>query len=495
MKKRLKPRRFACLLFTMAAALSGILSGCAGSGAREGVSAGMARENITPPVGGRMAGHFYERLSTGIHDSLWAKAMVLEQGGKKYAFVFCDLIGLTLPVSDSARAQASALTGIPVKNILVAAVHSHTGPLFYGFQHTYYHKKALAEHHGQDPHEKMDYPRFLARRIALAVKRADARLAPVSLQVGVATQKGLAFNRRYYMKDGHVRFNPGPLNPDIVRPAGPVDTDLGIVLIRNRQTRKWAGGLTVFAMHADCIGGSEISADYPYYLQQTLKKKFGKDFISAFAIGTCGDINDIDPKVNRPMYSEAHTAEIGRTIGETVIKTVPDLKPVTSPALAMLSTTILLPLQVPSPAQIDSARELINNLYKVRETGKYLASAGGESGNFLERVRMSKYLTLKDRKESIPAEVQVFRVDSTTALVGLPGELFVDLGLAIKKASPFKHTIILTVCNDRISYIPTRKGFREGSYEVTNSVVKPGSGEMLVSTAIKLLHQLKDDSR
>jgi hypothetical protein len=118
--------------------------------------------------------------------------------------------------------------------------------------------------------------------------------------------------------------------------------------------------------------------------------------------------------------------------------------------------------------------------------------AGGEAGDFLKRVEMSKYLNLSKRKTEVAVEVQVFRMDSETAIVGLPGEIFVELGLAIKKASPFKNTIVMTVCNDKTSYIPTRKAFTEGSYEVTNAVVKPGAGEMLVQTAVKLLREIKN---
>jgi len=89
-------------------------------------------------------------------------------------------------------------------------------------------------------------------------------------------------------------------------------------------------------------------------------------------------------------------------------------------------------------------------------------------------------------------DVQVVRFDSETALVCLPCEIFVELGLAIKEASPFKNTIVQSICNDRPSYVPTKKAFTEGSYEVTNARVKSGAGEMLVETAINLLKQAKD---
>lgn len=458
---------------------------------QSGLMGSIAQINITPPIGSRLAGHFYEMLSTGVHDSLWAKAMVLKQGKEKFAFVFCDLIGLNVKVSANARALASAKTGIPVKNILIAATHSHTGPLFYGFQYNYFHEKALAEK-GMDPHEKVDYSEFLIHQIIKAIVKADGDIRPVEVEVGASGQETLSFNRRYYMKDGTVVFNPGPLNPDIVRPAGPIDPAVGILMLKNLESQKYEGGLTVFAMHADCIGGTEISADYPFYLEENLKNKLGKNFISAFALGPSGDINDVDVKKDQPIYSASNTKEIGETLGETVIKEMPKLNVINRPALKMLSTTLSLPLQVPSKAQIDSAKELINNLYLVRETGRYLANAGGESGDFLKRVEMSKYIALQSQKTFVEVEVQVFRIDPETVIVGMPGELFVELGLAIKKGSPFKNTIVMTVCNDKTSYIPTMKAFAEGSYEVTNSILKPGSGEMLVETAVKLMKRIKN---
>jgi neutral ceramidase len=479
-------KTFLLVLFFLASGAFAVAQGPGGM-----LKGNMAQVNITPPVGCRLAGHFYEIFSTGVHDSLWAKAMVLEQGKEKFAFVFCDLIGLTVDVSANARQQASAKTGIPVKNIVITAAHSHTGPLFYGFQHTYFHRRALAVGKGQDPHERIDYSRFLVRKIVAAIVKANAGMHPVQLAAGIGEQKGLSFNRRYYMKHGPVLFNPGPLNPDIAGPAGPIDSSIGILMLRDDRSRQYEGGVTVFAMHADCIGGTEISADYPYFLEQTLKGRWGKRFISAFSLGPSGDINDVDVTKNQPIYSAANTERIGQTLGKTVINTVPGLPVINRPALAMLSAKIMLPLQVPTKEQIDSARVLINGLYEVKKTGRYLANAGGESGDFLKRVEMSKYLALADRKKAVQVEVQVFRIDAETAIVGLPGEIFVELGLAIKKRSPFKNTIVMTVCNDKTSYIPTQKAFGEGSYEVTNAIVKSGDGEMLVATALKLLGEIK----
>ena len=78
------------------------------------------------------------------------------------------------------------------------------------------------------------------------------------------------------------------------------------------------------------------------------------------------------------------------------------------------------------------------------------------------------------------------------AIVTLPGEDFVNLGRAIKQNSPFKNTIIIELANAvETCYIPTRAAYAGGSYEVTNSTVKPGSGEMLVEAALKLLREAR----
>jgi len=92
--------------------------------------------------------------------------------------------------------------------------------------------------------------------------------------------------------------------------------------------------------------------------------------------------------------------------------------------------------------------------------------------------------------DTLPLEVQVFRLSKDVALVGLPGEVFVDLGLAIKKASPFATTLVVELCQDAPGYIPTTKAFKEGSYETVNSRVAPGGGEMMAEAAVRLLKEL-----
>jgi len=441
-----------------------------------GLQAAVAEVDITPPLGHRMAGYFNERLATGTHDPLKAKAIVLAQDTEKMALLFCDLLGVSLHVSTNARTRISAQTGIPASHILIAATHTHTGPLFDDVRRDFFHEQARAKS-GKDPHEEIYYPDFLVEKLVKVASEAHAKLAPATVSTGIAKREGLAFNRRYHMRDGRVVFNPGVLNTNIVKPAGPVDPSVGIVFVRDAARDQPLGGLTVFACHCDTVGGTEYGADYPHFLEQTLRGKLGADYCSAFAAGTCGDLNHINVALKESLPRYGITERIGSALGQTVLESLPKLDRVTKPRLAVRSVTLQMPLQEVTPEQVRAAREK-------------MPSFDGNQLGFTERVEATKALDLAARGKTWPMEVQVFRLDNDTALVGLPGEIFCDLGLAIKAASPFKRTTVMSVCNDRPSYVPTKKAFAEGSYEVTNSRVKPGGGEILVEAAVKLLKKL-----
>jgi len=438
------------------------------------VSVGVAAEDITPPKGWRMAGYFSERVSTGTHDPLAARAIVFAQGDDRAALVFCDLIGIPLRVSREARRRASETTGIPAANIAILATHTHTGPLFFGPLREHFHQTAIAKE-GRDPHEPIDYSAALVEKIADVVARAQAVARPAEIDVGTAVPSPpLSFNRRYRMKDGSVRFNPGQQNPDIVGPAGPIDPAVGVLLFRDRHQRRPVAVLTVFAMHPDTTGGTEYSADYPFYLQETLRAALGGDVVSVFGTGTCGDINHID--VNRRDRPTARA--IGNALGETVLAAIPKLRPVADARLRATGATVEAALHRYTAEQ-------------EAEAAKNLAQVGTGKVPFLKEVEACRIMDLKARKGSTLAlEVQAFRLSRDVAVVTLPSEIFVELGLAIQKASPFKTTFVIELANDGIGYIPTKKAFTEGSYEVINSRVQSGTGEKLVDAAVRLLQEL-----
>ena len=442
------------------------------------LEAGVAIVDITPPIPYRMSGYFRERLSTGAHDPLHAKAIVLRQDNVSAALVFCDLIGMAREVSSAAREQAAAKTGIPAAHILIAATHSHTGPLYFGSLRAHWHALAVQKQ-GVDPCETEDYPAALAEKLAAAIMAAHADLRPVTLAAGKAHQIGLSFNRRFHMKGGGpVRFNPGKMNPDILRPAGPIDPEVGIILARDPASQSPRFSLSVFALHLDTVGGTEYSADFPGYLEETLRKALGEGFVSVFGQGTCGDINHVDVSHKRPQKGHEEAQRIGTTLGGTIVSALDALRIIEESSLAVRSATVDVPLQEYTPEDLAHAREV---MAKAEKTGV----------PFLEHVAANKILKLDLRDAAtLPLEVQAFRLSKDVALVGLPGEIFVGLGLAIKRASPFPSTFVVELANDAPAYIPTRKAFREGSYETVNSIIASGGGEMLVDAAVRLLQEL-----
>jgi len=234
------------------------------------------------------------------------------------------------------------------------------------------------------------------------------------------------------------------------------------------------GALVNFTLHLDTVGGTKYAADYPYYIEQSLREKYGDNFVLLFGNGTCGDINHFDVTKKERLQTDY----IGRTLAETVDAKTESLKTVAEPLLDVRSGIVDAPLQQFGPDDVVWACE---NIKKVG-TGEL---------SFIKQVEAYKILARQMRRGwTIPLEVQVFRLSWDVAVVGLPGEVFVDLGLAIKRASPFATTLVIELCQDAPGYIPTKKAFAEGSYETVNSRIAPGGGEMMAEAAIRLLKKL-----
>jgi neutral ceramidase len=430
---------------------------------------GLAEIDITPPIGYRMDGYFYERLNTGQRDPLKAKALVLQQGETRAVLVACDLLGMPKSMSSEVRAMAAIRTGIPAANIAITATHSHTGPLFAGERARVFSELAAAKF-GTDPLAAVKYPEALRDKLVEVIAAAHARVSPAAIEFVLAREDRVSFNRRFHLKDGTVRFNPGVLNRDIVKAAGPIDPDLPFVLFT--KDKKPVGSLSVFALHLDTVGGTAYSADYPGHLADEMRREFGTGFISVFGTGTCGDINHIDVSGRRRYDARL----IGQQLAIAILSARSRL-PLDRPALSVAASRLSLPLRRVSEEQVAAAKA---NMGKV----------GTNELPFLTQVETVTTLDLLRRGSTLDTEVQVLRLHPDVAIALLPGEVFVDLGLAIKQGSPFKHTLVIELSNDNPAYVPTEKAFKEGSYETVNSRIAPGGGERLVETTIQLLNDV-----
>lgn len=434
------------------------------------LDAGRARVRITPEPGTPMAGYYSLRLATGTHDDLFAQAIVMREGPASVALVSCDLVMLPPLVVEEARRLASAATGIPAGHIMISATHSHTGPVLRS-------KSAREQVNGGALPVLDAYMESLPKRIAESVRLAHADLQPAVLKAGSGREPSLAFNRRFHMKDGTVGWNPGKRNPNIVRPAGPVDDEVGVLWLDSGAGKPLAAWVN-YALHLDTVGGLEWSADYPYTLRSILARVKGDDsFLTLFTEGAAGNINHIDVSHDRPQKGHAEAARIGTVLAGEVVKTMTRMTPVAG-GIKVSSETLRLALPEVTPGDVDRAKTIDAKLKRE------------EKVPFIDTVFAYKALDVAARKgQAQEAEVQVMTVGRDLAIVALPGEVFVELGQAIKKGSPFARTFVVTLAHGAVTYYPDRAAVAQGNYEVVTSRVAEGSGEKLVDAALRLLKE------
>jgi hypothetical protein len=372
---------------------------------------------------------------------------------------------------EEARALIESQTGVPGGHVMISATHSHTGPIFAGSRRF----DAL----GGSNEKAARYTRDLPKKIAAAVAEAARRLEPAQASHARRDEPGLAFNRRFHMRDGSVGWNPGKLNPNIIRPAGPVDHELQLVCFA-RPNQTALAACVNFPMHLDTVGGTHFSADYPHVLAEALGRAKGRELVTLFTIGCAGEINHIDVRSSNTQKGQEEAARIGTILAGAALKAWEDLRTNSAGALRVSSEMVDLPL-----APFGGA-----DLLEARKVAQLVAEKANPAPAFMAQVQAFKVLDVEERQgKPLQVEVQVISLGDI-AWVSLPGEIFVELGLSIKAGSPFKQTIIAELANGSIGYIPTVRACTEGNYEVVSARCAPGSGEALVESAIRQLRTL-----
>jgi hypothetical protein len=231
------------------------------------------------------------------------------------------------------------------------------------------------------------------------------------------------------------------------------------------------------------VGGQKISADYAGQLSRLMAEYKGGEMTTLFALGACGNINhrDVFWKDNQKSINEAF--RIATVLAGAVNRSWDDLKPLASGPIQMRSEIVKLPLAPVTDEDVARANEVVKRLNDPKTS-------------FMDQVKAFQVLDIQKRNgRPLEVEVQVVSIGSDVAFVSLPGEVFVELGISIKKASPFPYTMIVELANGSIGYIPNKSAYPEGNYEVVSARCSPGSGEMIVASAVRLLNQMHESAR
>ncbi len=402
-----------------------------------GFEVGVAKVNVTPSPGSRMYGYEArkETTATGVHDPLYARALVASDGRAKVALVTLDLGYVDTVITREVREAVDQAIGL--RDVLLFGSHTHSGPLL------------SSDLLGSERMRVQD----LADKIAQAVVEADASRQPARLAAGWGrVEEG--YNRRRVFPDGTVTMrweNRGR------RVTSPLDYAVG-VLVFDSPNGDPIATLVNFTCHPMVLGPDnlEFSADYPGAMMAMVDERVGGQ--TMFIQGAAGDIN--------PFWHETPIAEGAfeqmEQMGEAVAREVVRIRSDITGYEEILWISLyqeLLPVATRWDVDEPEVRELLR--------ADYLAQ--------YERERI--------------AEVNTLLFGPTVAIATFPGEFFVEHGLRLKQQSLVRHTFFAGYSNGNLGYFPTIRAAAEGGYGAdTSTIVELGAGERLITRALINLH-------
>ncbi|MEY4938999.1 MAG: hypothetical protein RIQ93_734 [Verrucomicrobiota bacterium] len=423
--------------------------------------AGAAAIDITPTVLPAPIGNGWtRRMVSKVHDPLWARALVLDDGVTQIAMVVVDSTLVSREIYDDAKRAAEKATGIPAAHMLMSATHNHSAP-------------AAAELALNRPDEH--YPKLLREKLAEAVIAAHRRLEPAKVGVAAVDEPGEVFCRRWIVTPGKIppdpfghrtdraKMNPGFLGADLLEPTSPVDPQLSIIAAQALDGRPIALFATYSLHYVGGVPADSFSADYFAEFAHQVKARLKGDdrFTAAMANGTSGDVNNVDVR-HPPARGEKRPEpmqrirEVGAKLADRAVEAYGGMKMNAGLKLAVLERRLTVKHRLPSAADVAWAAQMLGPL--TADTVKLVANIPG----------VYAYETLKmaapDFPQTAELKLQVMRIGDA-AMATIPNEAFAQTGLNIRAASPFQTTFTVGLANGYHGYLPTPQQHALGGYE------------------------------
>lgn len=450
--------------------------------------AGASISNITPPLGEPIVGGWNSPPGEYVHDELNAKTIVLSDGEDQIVFVIVDNVSINREVYDAAKYMIENQLGIPYGNILTAATHTHSS-ISAG--------KSGNQRRGWQYGEPLDdYQKFIAQRIADGVRTALGNLEPARIGWGGVDVPDHVFNRRWHLKKGvmsplgfldTVKMNPGTMNPDLVKPAGPIDPEVSFLAVESVDGRPIALMGNYSLHYVGGVPNNHYSADYFAYFGDKMQELLKADrqeprFVGIMSNGTSGDINNINFAAPRPQRQPYEQMKIvAFDIAEKVYKAYQDIEFKTDVDLAAAQSEITLDVRRASP-------ELLANIEKI----KAHPSHEGPLFHPLEKVYAGRIEQLeRDWPDQIDIVLQTIKIGDL-GIAAIPFEVFVEIGLEIKEKSPFKDAFTIELANGGYGYLPTPEQHKLRGYEtwLSTNRVEYNASRKIVTELMNLFSQL-----
>lgn len=435
---------------------------------------GFSREVITPKkLGIQLSGYGdIPRPADGVLDDLELNVAAFEADGKKTVLMVYDLCHILTDRAVSLRDTLSKELELPLDAVFLTATHTHTGPF-------------LTD----------EYMEMLTEKSVKAAKDALDDLKPAKMGYKVGNVSNVAFVRRFRMKDGSVRTNPGVGNPDILKPLGDVDERVNVL----RFDRE--GGETVtlvnFGNHPDTVGGTRISADWPGFTRRTVEKAI-ENTKCIFINGAEGDVNHInvnaeDGDLNGTFndFDDVyrgydHARFIGRAVAGAVLQVYDKVNYRDVENINYKSVSVKVPSNMPTPEEVEKAR-----LYaKLEAEGRRdeIPFKGMELTTVVFEAK--RMVRLEHGPEFFNVLISALSI-GPVAFCGIQGEPFTGIGRALKDTDDWE--MVLPVCNanGKEGYFPMKSAYDEGGYESRSSLFKAGVDEILIKEGKNILKELK----
>ena len=434
--------------------------------------AGVAVRDITPTRGLHLAGFAArEQPALGVHDPLAVRVIAIGDGTRTAAIAVVDLIGVDSAITGGVRDRVRDALGDALQYVAVVGTHTHGGPAVL--------RRALLG--------EIDdaYVEELVTRIADGVVAAYTDRAPVVVRYGLGQERTVGKNRR--------------------DPGGVIDPALPVIRFDDAESGRPRALLCSYACHPVTLGPENraYTPDYPGYLVDRLSGACDRAPV-VFLTGCCAQINTghsaMDSIVGRGLERRtfAEAERIGGVLAGTAAHTAhriappggtPDALPAASLVTASMRTTLpLAPVGRPDPAAIAALE-------------RAAAELAGDASRYGEAVMASAHLrwarTHDAAVRQVDTEVAVIALGDVV-IVLMPGEIFVEFGLELKRRFPHLHLVTVSYANDAIGYVPHRTAYEVGGYEVDMAYRHYGfagpyavdAGEALVASVSSLLEHV-----